>query len=581
MTTDKVKTGDSAVESSAPGMLNLLIIDDDDVDRMALRRMLKQAEIMANVREVGSKAEGLAALQTESFDCVFLDYQLPDGDGLTLLHELEVAGIEASVVMMTGQGSEELVVEMLHAGAQDYLPKGNITVQTLARVVRNVIRVDQAEAAGKAAQVRLAETSSHLQYLLDNSPAISYSAVPTGDFKITFVSENLSQILGYEPRTMLDDINFWFEHIHPDDRMGLMMRLPQLLATGGQQSHDYRFRHCDGHYLWMHDRLRMIYDESGKPLELLGSLLDMTDRKAMEEALLQEKEEQRTLIRELQEARGQLQQNEKMAAIGQLAAGVAHEINNPVGFINSNLNSLARYLENMIEVIDLYQAIEPLLEPHEEVLDLIRSVKQRFDLDYIKQDVRDLVSESIDGTARVKQIVLDLKEFSHVDEAEWQQVDLHQGLDSTLNIVNNEIKYKAEVIKEYGELPPVECIASQINQVFMNLLVNAAHAIEEHGTITLSSGVRDGEAWVEVADSGKGISPEHLKRLFEPFFTTKPVGSGTGLGLSLSFGIIKKHGGRIDVQSTEGEGTRFTVWLPLKQAEVVIEDDVAQDEKNR
>ena len=581
MTTDKVKTGDSAVESSAPGMLNLLIIDDDDVDRMALRRMLKQAEIMANVREVGSKAEGLAALQTESFDCVFLDYQLPDGDGLTLLHELEVAGIEASVVMMTGQGSEELVVEMLHAGAQDYLPKGNITVQTLARVVRNVIRVDQAEAAGKAAQMRLAETSSHLQYLLDNSPAISYSAVPTGDFKITFVSENLSQILGYEPRTMLDDINFWFEHIHPDDRMGLMMRLPQLLATGGQQSHDYRFRHCDGHYLWMHDRLRMIYDESGKPLELLGSLLDMTDRKAMEEALLQEKEEQRTLIRELQEARGQLQQNEKMAAIGQLAAGVAHEINNPVGFINSNLNSLARYLENMIEVIDLYQAIEPLLEPHEEVLDLIRSVKQRFDLDYIKQDVRDLVSESIDGTARVKQIVLDLKEFSHVDEAEWQQVDLHQGLDSTLNIVNNEIKYKAEVIKEYGELPPVECIASQINQVFMNLLVNAAHAIEEHGTITLSSGVRDGEAWVEVADSGKGISPEHLKRLFEPFFTTKPVGSGTGLGLSLSFGIIKKHGGRIDVQSTEGEGTRFTVWLPLKQAEVVIEDDVAQDEKNR
>ncbi|VAW86676.1 Histidine kinase [hydrothermal vent metagenome] len=560
--------------------LNLLIIDDDEVDRMALRRTLKQAEINACVTEASSKAEGLEALQTETFDCVFLDYQLPDGDGLTLLHELEAAEISAPVVMMTGQGSEELAVEMLHAGAQDYLPKAKMTVQALARVVRNVIRVHQAEAAGKAAQVRLAESSSHLQYLIDNSPAIIYSAVPTGDFKITFVSENLHHVLGYEPRAMLDDMNFWFEHIHPDDRAGLMQRLPQLLAEGGQQSHDYRFRHSDGHYLWMHDRLRMVYDKAGVPSELLGSLLDITERKAMEEALHQEKEEQRTLIRELQEARDQLLQNEKMAAIGQLAAGVAHEINNPVGYINSNLNSLARYLENMIEVINLYQVIEPLLEQHHEVLDHVYSVKKRFDLDYIKEDVCELVNECIDGTARVKQIVQDLKEFSHVDEAEWQQADLHQGLDSTLNIVNNEIKYKAEVIKEYGELPPVECIASQINQVFMNLLVNAAHAIEAYGTITLRSGTRDGGAWVEIADSGTGIKPEHLRRLFEPFFTTKPVGGGTGLGLSLSFGIIKKHGGRIDVQSEVGQGTCFTVWLPLKQAEDVIDGDgVVQDEK--
>ncbi len=284
-------------------------------------------------------------------------------------------------------------------------------------------------------------------------------------------------------------------------------------------------------------------------------------------------------VDELHKAQEQLMQNEKMAAIGQLAAGVAHEINNPVGFINSNLNSLARYLENMIEVIDLYQVVEPLLDKHDEVVDLIYLVKKRFDLNYIKQDVHELVSECIDGTARVRQIVQDLKEFSHVDEAEWQLVDLHQGLDSTLNIVNNEVKYKAEVIKEYGDLPPVECIASQINQVFMNLLVNAAQAIEEYGTITLRSGVRDGGAWVEIADSGKGIAPEHLKRLFEPFFTTKPVGTGTGLGLSLSFGIVKKHHGHIDVQSAVGQGTRFTVWLPLKQGKTVLKESAAQDEK--
>jgi len=552
--------------------LNLLIIDDDEVDRMALRRMLKQAEISANVTEAGSKAEGFAILQAQVFDCVFLDYQLPDGDGLMLLHELDSESIQAPVVMMTGQGSEELVVKMLHAGALDYLPKANISAQTLERVVRNVIRIHQAETVGNAIRVRLAETSARLQHLIDNSPAIIYSAVPTGDFKITFVSENLRHVLGFEPREMLDDINFWFEHIHPDDRSGLMQRLPKLLAEGGQQSYDYRFRHRDGHYLWMHDRLRLVYDELGTPQELLGSLLDISERKTMEQALHQEKEEQQALIHELQEARNQLLQNEKMAAIGQLAAGVAHEINNPVGYINSNLNTLAGYLQNVIKVIDLYQAAEPLLAQHEVFAERTAMVKQNLDLDYIKQDVPELVRECIDGTARVKQIVQDLKEFSHVDEAEWQSVDLHQGLDSTLNIVNNEIKYKAEVTKEYSELPPVECIASQINQVFMNLLVNAAHAIETFGSITIRTGVQDTNVWVEISDSGQGIAPEHLNRLFEPFFTTKPVGTGTGLGLSLSFGIVKKHHGRIDVQSEVGQGTRFTVWLPVKQAEGMMAD---------
>ncbi len=273
-------------------------------------------------------------------------------------------------------------------------------------------------------------------------------------------------------------------------------------------------------------------------------------------------------VEELHKTQEQLMQNEKMAAIGQLAAGVAHEINNPVGFINSNLNSLVRYMDNVIEIIDIYQAAEPVLAQQEVFAARVAHVKKNFDLDYIKSDVPELINECIEGTARVKQIVLNLKEFSHVDEAEWQLADLHQGLDSTLNIVNNEIKYKAEVLKEYGELPLIECIASQINQVFMNLLVNAAHAIDEFGTISICTGVKGEEAWIEIRDSGHGIAPEHLKRLFEPFFTTKPVGTGTGLGLSLSFGIVKKHGGRIDVQSEEGQGTCFTVWLPLAQAGV-------------
>ena len=171
-----------------------------------------------------------------------------------------------------------------------------------------------------------------------------------------------------------------------------------------------------------------------------------------------------------------------------------------------------------------------------------------------------------DGITRVKNIVQNLKDFSHVDASdEWHYADLHSGLDSTLNIVNNEIKYKAEVVKEYGDIPQVECLLSQLNQVFMNLLVNASHAIEEHGVITVRTGKTGEEVWVEVADTGKGIAPDSLKKIFDPFFTTKPIGQGTGLGLSLSYGIIQKHHGRIDVQSVVDKGTTFRVWLPLKQ----------------
>jgi signal transduction histidine kinase len=174
----------------------------------------------------------------------------------------------------------------------------------------------------------------------------------------------------------------------------------------------------------------------------------------------------------------------------------------------------------------------------------------------------------MEGLRRVRDIVQALKDFSHVDEAEWQVADLHHGLDSTLNIVSNEIKYKAQVVKEYGLLPEINCLASQLNQVFMNLLINAGHAIKEQGTIRIRTGAENGWVWVEIADTGVGIAPEHLNRIFEPFFTTKPVGTGTGLGLSLSYGIVNKHGGRIDVASELGRGTRFTVRLPVKQPEL-------------
>jgi len=278
-------------------------------------------------------------------------------------------------------------------------------------------------------------------------------------------------------------------------------------------------------------------------------------------------EEMQKLNHRLEGAQNQLLQSEKMSSIGQLAAGVAHEINNPIGYVYSNLGALEKYVQDTFGMLDLYEQAESSITD-EAARAKLKTAREKLDIAFLKEDLRSLMVESKDGITRVKKIVQNLKDFSHVDASdEWHFDDLHNGLNSTLNIVNNEIKYKADVIKEYGDIPQVECLSSQLNQVFMNLLVNAAHAIEERGTITIRTGSQGDEVWVEIADTGKGIPPENLKKIFDPFFTTKPIGKGTGLGLSLAYGIIEKHHGRIEVQSEVGKGTIFKVWLPVKHTD--------------
>jgi signal transduction histidine kinase len=277
-------------------------------------------------------------------------------------------------------------------------------------------------------------------------------------------------------------------------------------------------------------------------------------------SLQAEKLHQQELIKKLEEAQNQLLQSEKMASMGQLAAGVAHEINNPVGFVNSNLGTLERYVDNLLRLLDAYEKLEPSLD--ENTLQDLRQLKKEIDTAYLRQDISDLLAESLEGMQRVKRIVQDLKDFSHVDRAELEWADLEKGLESTLNVVWNELKYKARVIKEYTHPPAIECLPSQLNQVFMNLLINATHSIETTGEITLRTGFDQENVWVEVEDTGNGIPAENLTRIFEPFFTTKPVGKGTGLGLSLSYGIVKKHHGKIEVASEVGKGTKFKVILP-------------------
>ena len=269
-------------------------------------------------------------------------------------------------------------------------------------------------------------------------------------------------------------------------------------------------------------------------------------------------------------AQEKLLQSEKLASIGQLAAGVAHEINNPIGYVHSNLGSLQEYLHSLFALIEAYERALRSPDPRAMIPE-IDQTRARLDIDFISRDLPQLMTESREGIERVTRIVRDLKDFSRSERDEsWKLVDLHTGLESTLNIIWNELKYKTTLEKHYGTLPPVECLPSELNQVFMNILINAGQAIGERGTIKVATGHEGDHVWVEIGDSGPGIPAESQQRIFDPFFTTKPVGKGTGLGLSISYGIVAKHHGRIDVDSRMGEGSRFRVVLPVRQPPAAV-----------
>ena len=291
------------------------------------------------------------------------------------------------------------------------------------------------------------------------------------------------------------------------------------------------------------------------PDEAVCIVRNITDRKLMEER------------------QGQLIRAEKLASLGQLAAGIAHEINNPVSYVSSNLRMLEKYIAGLLPLLELQRA---LLEDDEstqrgltaEQLSRLRGRWSEADVDNLLADLPEVIQESLTGTRRITEIVQSLRSFSREDSGTPQAVDLNAELDSTLRMVWNELKYKCELVRDFGPLPPVTCHPTQIAQVFTNLLVNASQAIETFGEIRVRTRHQEPEAVVEISDTGKGMTEETLSKLFTPFFTTKPRGQGTGLGLSISRDIINRHGGRIEVQSTPGKGSTFIVYLPTAGATV-------------
>lgn len=302
-----------------------------------------------------------------------------------------------------------------------------------------------------------------------------------------------------------------------------------------------------------------IYAEKAldeKTREITNSLMVM---KQQYENLLKNKSE-------LEQAQQQLLQSEKMASLGQLSAGVAHEINNPISFILLNLDSLKEYLDTLITLSDHYE--QHLTSDTGQLPSELESFKEEQDISFIKDDLVKLYDDSKDGLARVKDIVANLKNFARADEGEYELADINDCIENTIKVVWNEIKHNATLTKNLGSIPNISFNQNQLSQVFMNLLVNACHAIKdqkENGEITLSTFTKNSTVYISIKDDGCGIPKEIQSKIFDPFFTTKDVDTGTGLGLSISYGIIEKHHGKIDLISSPSNGSEFIIQLPVPQ----------------
>jgi PAS domain S-box-containing protein len=422
----------------------------------------------------------------------------------------------------------------------------------------------------KRAEEALQESENKFRNLAEKS-VVGIYVVQDGVFK--YVNARFAEIHGYTPEEMIG-LKGMADVVLEEDRLELDMRERRRMSAEKDFLRDeFRVRTKRGEIRSVElYGANTVYE--GEPA-MIGTVLDVTERRHSEEMLQDLLSELEAKNKELEEAYTELResqkkaiQQEKMASIGQLAAGVAHEINNPMGFIMSNLGSLRKSMTRIPEFVKVQsQAIETLAEEagpsRDAVLSTVSERRRSLKIDYLIEDSRNIIEESLEGAERVKRIVQDLKSFSRVDDRDHAPADLNNILDSTLNIVWNEVKHKAAVKKNYGDIPQVPCNAGQLGQVFMNIFVNAAQAIPDFGEISIKTWELAGYVYAAISDTGNGIPESQLNRIFEPFYTTKEIGKGTGLGLSIAYDIVKKHKGDIEAISEPGKGTVFVVAVPV------------------
>ncbi len=374
----------------------------------------------------------------------------------------------------------------------------------------------------------------------------------TVDGEIINVNPEGLHMMGYNSVADLSHVSIQAFYHDPKERDTFLKKMQE----GRVRDIEMRFKRPDGSIIWC-SMSSVIEKNSPSGPYFITSLLDITRRKEMEQ-------EKSDLVI-------QLTQTDKLASIGQLAAGIAHEINNPVGYVTSNLNSLEEYLADIRKLIEMDQTLvkglkETNLPDHlAEMTEKVNEYAREIDIDFLQEDMEELIKDCIDGLDRIKKIVIDLKDFAHPGKKDVEPVDINACIETTLNVAANELKYKTTVHKDLGDLPLIQGVPQQLNQVILNILVNAAQAIETKGEIKIKTWQESSNVCLTISDTGCGIDPQNLSKIFDPFFTTKEVGKGTGLGMNIAYNIIQQHGGNITVNSKIGKGTVFTVTLPAAE----------------
>ncbi|MDB5299268.1 MAG: domain S-box [Phycisphaerales bacterium] len=357
------------------------------------------------------------------------------------------------------------------------------------------------------------------------------------------------------------------DFVHPDDLAATLAEGQKLRLGAVTLYFENRYRAKNGSYRWLSWTAVPVVKEQ----RIYAVARDITRRREFEEQLRQANRKldesvrsERAAMEALKGAQSQMVQTEKLAGLGQMVAGVAHEINNPLSFVANNVAVLQRDFRGVMGVLELYRRADPMLEHHDPaLLSELRDLAGRIDLAYTTTNLQEMLTRSREGLKRIQQIVKDLRDFARLDEADFHEVDLNQGIQSTVNIILGYAKRKQVRIEtDLAPLPRVACYPAKVNQVVMNLLTNAIDASKKEGVVAVRTRSENGDVLIEVSDVGTGIDPAVRDRIFDPFFTTKPPGEGTGLGLSISYGIIKDHGGSIEVQSELGKGSTFAVRLP-------------------
>jgi PAS domain S-box-containing protein len=390
------------------------------------------------------------------------------------------------------------------------------------------------------------------------------------------INDPLSEFLGRS----IDDLRrrSFLEFLHHDDRALAEDEFRQALELGERHDFVLRVKDRSGHWRYMRVHTQARYERDGRVNHIRCNLKDVTDRVRAEQEL-RRRTEQLTAANErlreanerLKEAQSQLIHSEKLASLGTLAAGMAHEINNPLAFASSNVAVLEREVTALLEILAKYrEGWDALHQARPELAEAVAELEKRIDLPYLQQNLVEMTRSTRKGLKRVAQTVQNLRGFAQLDRAEIGELDVNQSIDQSLGMLSDMLsRNQIAVSRDYGELPPLECAPAHINQVFLNLLMNAMQAIESAGRaggrLEVTTRRQGDEIVVEIVDDGCGMPPEVLSKIFDPFFTTKPIGRGTGLGLSLSHGIIADHGGRIEVQSVVGSGTRFRIVLPSRR----------------